>query len=142
MKKVDIKHLVEKYKKGTSSLEEEAFLITKKTDLNIQDEVLFEYLEKKKVPVPENLNDTLWENFKRKNNKTRKLKTLIFSAVASVALFIAFFLIKPIEQEMSYEEKKALLNEAKAMIANTKKQFISQNIIYEDELIKIYTINE
>lgn len=40
---------------------------------------------------------------------------------------------------MSYADKKALLNEAKAMIAKTKKQAIIQNIIYEDELIKIYT---
>lgn len=139
MKKVDIKHLVEKYKKGSSTLEEEAFLISKSTDLNIEDKVLFEYLKKKKISTPENLNARLWEDFNKKN-KIRYLK--IFSAVASVALLISIFLIKPTEKEMSYADKKALFDEAKAMIAKTKKQTIIQNIIYEDELIKIYTTNK
>jgi hypothetical protein len=142
MKKVDIKKLLEKYKNGASNLEEDAFLRANKTDLDVKEEMYFTFLEKKKATVPKNLNDILWENFEKKRNKIKRLRIGVFSAVASLALIISLFFINPTEEEMSYEEKLALLKEAKAMIANAEQESNYKNIIYEDELIIIYTIKE
>lgn len=140
MEKVDIKKLLEKYKNGISNLEEEAFLKTNKKNLDVKEEVYFTYLEKKKTSVPKNLNNRLWESFEKERNKVRRLRVGVFSAAASLALIISLFLISPIEEEMSYEEKLALLKEAKAMIADSEQGSNTKNIVYEDELIRIYTI--
>ncbi len=129
--------LLEKYEQGLTSVEEEKQLFAHPEDSGIDHQVWFQYVNHQKKEVPNDLEDTVWSSI-----QTRKKKWLIrtISMAASVALLVSLFLTtNPWQKkEMSYEEKAALLEEALAMCAE-KKQTIEREILYEDELLIIYT---
>ncbi|MDB2385231.1 hypothetical protein N9V96_02035 [Polaribacter sp.] len=142
MKKEDIKNLVDKYEAGKTNLNEENFLFGHKNIENTNDDILFNFIKNNKKESPNNLNEKLWDNFEIQQKTKKKRNIAIFSAVASVALIVTLFLIKPFETEMSYAEKAKLLTEAKNMIAISEVGNANENTLYEDEFIIIYTTNK
>jgi len=88
------------------------------------------------------LNTTLWDSFQKKKNRTRSVKIGMMSAAASVLLLISLFIYNPEQKKLSYNEKEILLNEALNMIADTAQIKAKQRIIYEGDLITIYSSNE
>ncbi len=127
----DLDKLIEKYKAAETSLEEEAYLKENAKDLESQ--TWFDYLKKSKIQVDSKLKDDIWQTiYKRRNNNRLK----IFSAAAAIAFIVLFSISYFKPREQSFEEKVALLQEAKAMFSNELPPY---NVIYEDELVIIYT---
>lgn len=138
MKKETTKNLIKKYEAGTSTLEEERQLFDSTHESEAKIEALSHFVKQNKIEIPEGFNDTLWDSFEKKNNRTRKLKFGILSAAASVLLIITLFISYPTQQELSYSEKEALLTESLNMFANTNEVKREHTIIYESDLIIIY----
>ncbi len=142
MKESKIAKLYEKYKEGDTSLNEERFIFDNAKDSEPALEVWSTFVKNNEVIAPQNFNDELWESFHNKRNKKRKIAGFIMSAAASALLLITLFVGNSRQGELSYSEKEALLNQALNMFPNTTHEVIERNIIYENEMIIVYTTNE
>lgn len=137
MKKETINTLRQKYEAGLTSLDEEAFLFDNAKNSTMELQAWATYVKNNKKEIPKNLNETLWTSFEKKKLNNRKLKIKLFAAAASVLLIVSLFINSIQQKELSNTEKEMLLKEALSMFdTNTKK---TKNIIYENELLLIYT---
>ena len=137
MKEDNINKLIEKYKSGETTLEEERALFKRESQSDRPLTKWFDYINRNNNTVPDNLNEKLWDSFQnRKKNHTNWIVASL--AVAATLLIIVTLAINSSKKkEMDYAQKQALLEEARNMFKeNTAK------ILYEDELIQIYTISE
>ncbi len=139
MKEDEIERLIEKYKEGNSTLNEEQFLFDHSKNSEPSLEAWSTFVKNNKKETPNNFNDTLWESFQNKKIGKRKRFVRIISAAASVILLISLYIASPKQKEVSYSEKEDLLNQALNMVYNSEPSEIQQSIIYENEMIIIYT---
>ncbi len=139
MKEDEIERLIEKYKEGNSTLNEEQFLFDHIKNSDPSLEAWSTFVKNNKKETPNNFNDTLWESFQNKKIEKRKRFVGIISAAASVILLISLYIASPKQKEVSYSEKEDLLNQALNMVSNSEPSEIQQSIIYENEMIIIYT---
>lgn len=133
MKEENIKDLIEKYKLGSTTLKEEAYLFD---NVNNKDDELgswANFVKANKKVVPENFNEKLWNSFEPKIENKHNYRYKILGAVASVAVLITLTFFNFSNNNQSLEEKELLLNEAKNMFTS------NESIIFEDELIIVYT---
>lgn len=142
MNKEEFKKLTKKYEAGTSTLAEEQFLFNNTKDSDPAIETWSAFVKQKKKTAPADLNDSIWNAIQTKKIKKRRLAIRIMSAAASVLLFIFISINHVSTNKMSNDEKEALLNEALTMLAVSEQKETGQNIIYEDEMIIIYTALE
>lgn len=142
MKEDEIERLIEKYKEGNSTLNEEQFLFEHIKSSEPSLEVWSTFIKNNKKETPNNFNDTLWESFQNKKIGKRKRFVGVISAAASVILLISLYIVSPKQKEVSYSEKEDLLNQALNMVSNSEPSKIQQSIIYENEMIIIYTASE
>ena len=139
MKEKNINKLTEKYEVGASTLQEEQFLFDNAENSESGIEAWSTFVKRNKKEAPENFNDKLWNSFQNRINKQRRFKIRIISAAASVLLIIALSIGSLIQKELSNNKKEALLNQALSMFADSEQEITMENIIYEDEIIIIYT---
>ena len=142
MKEAEFKKIVEKYKEGDSSLDEEKLLFN---HADFSDEGLdawSAYVNGNKTETPKDFNETLWESFQNKKTRKRRVFAKIASVAASVVLLISLFIGNIGEKELSNSEKEISLYEALEMFPETEPNEIQQIVFYEDEVITIYTIIE
>lgn len=137
MSKQSNKELLKKYKEGFSSLKEEKYLLDAKNEIISEFDLLASFLKKNNQKVPENLNEQLWDSFDKKINKKKKFKIGILSAAASIVFLISIFFFNNNQNTLTYNEKEALLNEAKSMFNNTNKEEVYTKLL-EDELVVVY----
>ncbi len=107
-------------------------------DTSSGEEKWLAYAHKNRIQAPEDFNQTIWNNVNKKN-KRRRLNTLVYAAAACIIIAVSIHSFSSRPQPQSYEEKLALLLEAKSM--TTTHNETSQNkkdVIYEDEMIIIY----
>lgn len=142
MKEDEIEKLVEKYKKGDSTLNEENILFNDAKNLEPSFELWSTFVKNNKIVTPKNFNDTLWESFQNKKSRKRKIVTLIMSAAASVLLLISLFIANLDQKKLNYSEKEALLNQAINMVSNSGISEIPKSVFYEDDMIIVYTTTE
>ncbi|TGV00490.1 hypothetical protein [Flavivirga rizhaonensis] len=142
MKEDKIERLIEKYKEGNSTLNEEQFLFDNAKNSEPSLEAWTTFVKNNKKETPKNFNDILWESFQNKKIRKRKIFFGIMSAAASVILLISLFIANPKQKELNYSEKEALLNQALNMVSNSGLAEIQQSIIYENEMVIIYTTTE
>jgi hypothetical protein len=142
MKEDEIKKLIEKYEEGNSSVSEEQFLFNNAKNLKPSLGAWSTFVKKNEIKAPNNFNDILWESFQNKKIKKRKTFVRMMSAAASVILLISLFIVNPKQKELNYSEKEVLLNQALNMVSNSGLSEVQQNIIYEGEMIIIYTTKE
>lgn len=142
MKEKKIEKLIEKYEAGASTLHEEQFLFDNAENSHSMIEAWFTFVKHNKREAPENFNDTLWDSFQNRTIRKRRFKIGIMSAAASVILIIALFIGNPGQKKISYIEKEALLNQALNMFVSAEQVQAQYNIIYESDLIIIYTTTE
>lgn len=142
MKDKPIEQLIEKYESGLSSKEDELYLIEHLDESTHELNPWFQFVKHHKTKTSENFNEELWESFENKTQSKRKLILGMLTAAASVLLFLALFLGNNKQETLSYEEKAALLNQAKNMLTKQKQGIAQQDIIYEDQNIIIYTTTE
>lgn len=141
MKEEEIRKLLDKYSKGDTSLEEEQALFDNTTEEYSSIKSWSTFITNRKVEVPNNLNDDLWESFQEKVNPRNKL--LPFLAVAaSFTLLVSILLFASDKEDMTYAEKEARLNEAIEMLNASEVAQRKQDIIYESDMIVIYTTIE
>jgi hypothetical protein len=139
MKEDKTERLIKKYKEGQSTLNEEHFLFDNAKNSEHSLEVWSTFVKNNKKETPENFNELLWQSFQNRKIRKRKIFVGIISAAASVILLISLFKTNPEQKELNYSEKEALLSLAKEMVSNSDPAEIEQNIIYENEIVIIYT---
>lgn len=141
MKKETIDKQLNLYKEGRSSLEEEEKLARILGASNEKENGWFKYIQQHKKVAPRNLESDIWALIQKRGSRKRRILLRISSVAASIILAVSVFFIletRP-QQEMSYAEKEAVLAEALAMISDTQEQPIVGEILYEDEILIIYT---
>lgn len=126
------KQWMRRYEEGKTSLHEEKELVAAATDNK-----WFSFINENKKEAPQSLKEGIWSIIEKKQRR-RRLNLLISSAAACFLLIISVLSLGP-EKEQSYEEKLALLLEAKSMVAipNTTSSEVKR-IIYEDNMVIIY----
>jgi len=137
MKEDDFDELLEKYKKGKSSLNEENLLFDSINSSSLEPWVTF--VKNNKIKCPKAFNDTLWNSFERRTNNKRKIKIALMSAAASVFLLILLFVGNLGQNKLNDSEKKVLLDQAIDMFICKSQTKPQERIIYENELLIIYT---
>lgn len=141
MNREQVDELLKKYEQGLASQEEMDLLMEQFEDSRTGPGVWFNYLRLQKRKAPEDFNKQVWSAIQT-HEKKKKRKTLLFiSAAASLAILISIILISPSlrnQKEMTYEEKAAKLEEAQSLLSEHNGQ-ADRKIIYEDEIILIYT---
>jgi len=141
MNREQVDELLKKYDEGLASQEEMDLLMEQFEDSRNGPGAWFNYLRLQKKKAPENLHNQVWSAIQSQEKKKNRKIIWIFSAAACLALLISIIFISPSlrsQKEMSYEEKAAKLEEALSLISENKKQ-APRKIIYEDEIIVIYT---
>lgn len=138
MKEELMNNLIEKYKSGLTSLEEEKTLFDSDaiTDKSIQKLVTF--IKKTKKQAPENFNEKLWVSFEEKTKKPNKYRIGLISAAASLALILSIYMSNNNSNELTIGEKEALLKEAKSMFLATNEE-AKYDVVVENELVVVYT---
>ena len=142
MKEDKTKVLFKKYKEGNTTLKDEQYLFDNAIDTEPSLDAWSTFIKNNKTEIPNNFNDTLWESFQNKKNRKRKIFAGIMSTAASVILFTSLFIANQKQEELNYSEKEVLLSLAKEMLSNSDLKVIEQNIIYENEMVIIYTAKE
>ncbi len=140
MNEEHIKHLMKRYNEGDSSQKDEKYLIENRNKLNIKEKTIFDFIQQNKIVTPANFNETQWESFTTKQKQKKRNRYSYISIAASILIVVSVFLFKPFDQEMDIAEKQALLNEALLMLGPVEEE-TTQTILYEDELVIIYTSN-
>ncbi|MDY0200317.1 MAG: hypothetical protein RBR40_04935 [Tenuifilaceae bacterium] len=142
MKEGEVERLIKKYKEGNTTLNEEKFLFDNAQNSEPSFEVWSTFVKNNRMEAPKNFNDTLWASFQNKRVRKRKIFVGIMSAAATVILLISLSIFNPQQKELNYAEKEALLNQALSMVSNSNRAEIPQNIIFENEMLIIYTTTE
>ncbi|WP_228850381.1 hypothetical protein [Aegicerativicinus sediminis] len=137
MKEDNINRLIERYKSGETSLEEEKILFEEEFTSDDSIKKWIEFAKRQKQSTPENFNDTLWESFQKKKQGSARMFATVISVAASIILLLTLVINKSGQAKLDYAEKQALLEEARSMFKESQ-----SNIIYEDEFIQIYTTSE
>ena len=139
MSEESINNIIEKYKAGTSSLDEEKTLFNSKDNTEESIKLWSLFVKKNKLNAPKNLNEKLWDSFEKKDNIYNKNKIWLYSAVATIALLVSVYINSVNENSLTNSEKQALLNEAKSMFADSNENNYVNQIILESELVVVYT---
>ena len=141
MNREQVDELLNKYEQGLASQEEMDLLMEQFEDSRSGPGVWFNYLRLQKRKAPENLHNQVWSAIQSQEKKKNRKITWFISAAASLAILISLIFISPSlrnQKEMSYEEKAAKLEEAQSLLSEHNGQ-TDRKIIYEDEIILIYT---
>jgi len=142
MKEDEIEKLVEKYKKGDSTLNEENILFNNAKNLESSFERWSTFVKNNKTKAPKDFNNTLWESFQNKKTRKRRGFIRIFSAAASVIVLISIFISNREQKGQSYFEKEVLLNQALDMFDSFEQKEVRHNVFYENKMIIVYTTTE
>lgn len=130
--------LIKKYLAAESTLDEEETLRSAENQ-NPTMQAWSTYVKWKRKKAPANLNDTIWASIQTRRKKRRRVFYTLSGVAASIILFFTISLNNTNNKSLSYEEKSDLLNEALSMFSNERQTLEEQNIIYEDDMIVIYT---
>jgi hypothetical protein len=142
MSKETIDKIKEKYEAGTSTLSEEKLLFTTSNETDPRIEAWSAFVSQKKKTAPLDLSTSIWNSIEKKKRKKHQLSIRVMLAAASVFLIAFLALNQFSNKEISHKEKEALLAEALDMFSDSEPKELAQNIIYEDDMVIIYTIQD
>lgn len=142
MKEDKTERIIKKYKEGNSTLEEEQFLFENSKSSEHELKAWSTFIQNNKVETPENFNEALWESFENKKDRKRKIFVSIMTAAASVIILLSLYMTNFKQKELNYTEKEALLNQALNMVSNSGPTEAQRSIIYENDMVIIYTSTE
>lgn len=141
MKKEYINKQVQAYEEGHTSLAEEQELLSLFGNSDKEEYAWFKFLKSQKSNTPVHLQSDIWTSIQEKENQKRsrfiRIGSIAASVVLALSLSIGFFNRNP--EEMTLQEKEAVLKEAMALIPETQNKTILGEIIYENEILIIYT---
>jgi len=143
MKDKRFKDLIAKYQEAQSSTAEERLLRERIDKSDPAMHSWSKFVNAHKAKAPEQFTDKQWEKFDKHTASTRKLVMSIVSVAASILVLVTLYLsFSDPQDELSYEEKASLLKQAKNMLPEQNQEIATQDIIYEDHSIIIYTTTE
>ena len=127
--------LKDRYQKGETSRHEEAEFFNNQAQGG-QYKPWAQYRRAQQKVMPEDLLDNIAKEIDERQPKRRNLIITIASVAASIALLAAFFINRSVNNELSYDEKAAMLEE----ILNTlpEEQVNNEYVLYEDAMLVIY----
>lgn len=136
-----LEQLLKKYDEGQSSLDEERILMEHAGTSGKEMSAWARFVNHHKKTAPDGLAEDLWSSIESGEKRKRRFVLRLVSAAASVLLLITFSLTltRKAPDEMSYEEKQALLEEALSLFSSGNDKQTTKEIIYEDEFLMIYT---
>lgn len=137
MSEETIKNIIQKYKAGESSLEEEKHLFNSEEKMEKPFKIWSSFVIQNQNEIPENLNEKLWISFEEKTKRKSKFKITVLSAAASIVFLLSFFFYNNNQSKLKEIEKAALLEEAKRMFNNTDNEEMYTKLL-EDELVIVY----
>jgi len=134
MKKEQLNKLLELYKEGKTSRDEEKTLkeyYRKDLDKN----AWFNYISDNSKTIPEELEQSLNQSLEKRQQSARTIRRTLISAAAIALLLVSTFVFKPWQRnaQMSKAQIIATLNEVNELFIEEPEE-----IIYEDEALVIY----
>lgn len=140
----DDKHqqLVARYKEGKTSLEEEKTLFRAFKNTDAPFEPWSSFVTGVKKDVPADFNNMQWKLFNDKTEQKPRFLFKIMSTAAAIGVFITLYFFYSEEKKLDYAQKEALLEEAINMIPKPDLTLTPQTVIYENEMVIIYTTKQ
>lgn len=135
------RNLIDKYLAAKSTLEEEEKLFENAANSNSSIEAWFSYVKGKRRKAPTYFNDRIWASIQSRKRKKRRFTVGLSLAAASIALFITVSVNNP-DSNNGYQQKQKSLNEALSMFPNEEQVQTEASILYEDEMVIIYTVSK
>lgn len=135
------KGLLKKYFAAESSLDDEENLFNAE-DKGPGIEEWSRYVKQKKKTVPANFNDVVWDGIQIRKKRRQRFLIGLSGLAAAIAIFVSMFISNSANKNISRDEKEALLNEALSMFSEETQGPAKQRIIYEDDIIIIYTASK
>jgi len=139
MEEDKIHKILEKYKEGKSTITEEQFLFNKAKDLEPSLKDWSTFVKKNQINTPTEFNSELWKSFENQKVGKRRKYTRTLLMAASVIIFITLFMAFPKDNNLNYAEKEALLKQAIRMTNISGIEQQRKTILYENEMIILYT---
>jgi len=143
--------LSEKYVAGDTSLSEEQFLCDNAQSVESPLKPWLQFVNQNRSRASFGLREDIWQTIQEKRSKKRRMVVGVFAAAASILLLLGIFVFHPIQQEVRQNRKEQLLTEALNMFEAPKGTASDESgretakeaaLIYEDEMIIIYTASE
>lgn len=151
MSREKIEKLSEKYVAGDSSLSEEQFLCDNAQSVESPLKPWLTFVNQNRSRASFGFREDIWQTIQEKRSKKRRMVVGVFAAAASILLLLGIFVFHPIQQEVRQNKKEQLLTEALNMFEAPNETASNESgretakeaaLIYEDEMIIIYTASE
>lgn len=98
-----------------------------------------DFVARHRVQVPKGLQEDLWESFERKSRAVIWWRKPIVKGAVAVVLVGLFYFGAQLVAGREYERKEALLQQAQQLFSETPAESVRDSIIYETEVLIIYT---
>lgn len=139
MRKEDSDDLIKKYLAAETTLEEEETLFESKNQLSEIAE-WSTYVKQKRKKAPAHINDSILASIQAR--KRQQVVVGLSGIAASIALVIAFFIYNTGMNSLTYEEKEVRLKEALSMFSDETHAPVNHSVLYEDDMVIIYTASK
>ncbi len=140
MKESNTEQLIKKYKEGYSTLLEEKKLFNSAKNLSFPLSAWTTFVNKNRKEVPKTFNENLWKSFQGKKRKKHNTLTISIVSLAATVLLLISLNVTQINQETKHTfESNELLNLITNIASNLSVSESHHTIIYQDEIIVIYT---
>ncbi|MBX2846108.1 MAG: hypothetical protein KTR13_07830 [Saprospiraceae bacterium] len=140
MKAENYKQLLENYRAGKTSTEEEQQLFNAEHQRDSRMEAWSTFVNAHQNQPPAAINEHLWTRFQRKKAQPKFRLTYILPVAASLILLVSVFLGTS-NKKQSPAEKEQLLQQAVNLFEAPQETEVQQ-VFYENELIVVYTTSE
>lgn len=131
--------LIDLYREGKTSLDEEEFLRKQPGAVSPGEKGWFDYTSGMKKSVPSTLELDILSSIEKYSARKRKLIAALSAAAAIAIIALSLTVAGPWKSpEMDYGSKVAVLEEALGMIGSADQQGNNGEVLYEDETIIIY----
>lgn len=131
--------LLQKYKEGASSIEEEYHLREIFSQSSEKSSAWFKFVSNARRKVPTGIEDIVLNSIETHRKRYKRTLYSIISAAAIVIILVVSVLFSPFQtKEMSYAEKLAVLVEVNNMFESEMVDDKEKDILYEDETIILF----
>lgn len=136
MKGDEMEEILKKYKESMSTLSEEKTLLEHSEHTPSAMKGWFAFIKRNRRKAPAGFNERMWKEFEGKVQKPRKRYMEILAVAASLILLVAVFWNSPGDDIPAKEEK---LSQALQMFEDAPQPAIDHDILYEDDMIIVYS---
>ena len=133
--------LIKKYLAAESTLDEEEKLFSTENHTSGMEE-WSAYVRQRRKKAPANFNDLVRASIQTRKKRRQRFFVGLSGMAATIAFFVAIALYNTKDKNPGYDEKEAALKEALSMFSDENLREKARKVIYEDDIIVIYTVLE